>query len=246
MTPPSPPTTARWLVGAHSRLGTRRASNMDAFVTLPAEGIVVLADGMGSTRRGGEAARLAVEQFAGLLAGTALRDESAIHAAVGQVQEQLVAEFAAEGAVTGATTLCAVVTDGAELLVVNLGDSRCYLRHDGALLALTTDHTVAAHLIEIGATEPGSALARRTANHLRRYLGNPAGATADITRHRLVAGDAVLLSTDGVHGSLSVAQMTDIMLADADPELTARQLVAAAIAAGGTDDATSLVVAQAG
>lgn len=240
----SPP--VQWLVGADSRLGVRRGTNMDAFVSLPAEGIVVLADGMGSTRRGGEAARLAVEQFAGLLAGTPVRDESAVNAAVAAVQEQLVAEFAPDGAVTGATTLCAVVADCDDLLIVNLGDSRCHLLHDGALLAVTTDHTVAAHLVAVGAAEPDSPLVRRTTNHLRRYLGNPAGAAADVTRHRLAAADAVLLSTDGVHGVLTAAQLTDILLADPDPGVAARRLVTAAVAAGGTDDATVLVIRPGG
>lgn len=244
MTPPSP--AVRWLVGTHTLLGARRDTNMDAFVALPADGIVVLADGMGSTRRGGEAAWLAVDQFAGLLAGTAARDESAVATVVAAVQERLVAEFAAEGAVTGATTLCAVVADAEDLLIVNLGDSRCHLLHDGVLRGLTTDHTVAAHLVAVGAAEPDSPLARRTANHLRRYLGNPAGAAADVTRHRLVANDAVLLSTDGVHGVLTDAQMTDILLADPDPDVTARRLVQAAVTAGGTDDATALVVRPSG
>lgn len=244
MSPADP--TARWLVGAHSRLGARRGTNMDAFVSLPAEGIVVLADGMGSTRRGGEAARLAVEQFADLLAGSAVRDEAAVHAAVAGVQERLVAEFAVEGSLTGATTLCAVVAGEADLVIVNLGDSRCHLLHEGALFALTTDHTVAAHLVAVGATEADSPLARRTANHLRRYLGNPAGAAADVTRHRLVPGDAVLLSTDGVHGVLSTERMAAVVNADPNPDVTARRLVATAVAAGGTDDATALVVRPAG
>lgn len=234
--------TAPWVVGAHSRLGARRATNMDAYVTRPEDGIVVLADGMGSTRRGGEAARLAVDLFAGVLAGTPLRDESAVDFAVAAVQERLVAEFAGDDTLTGATTLCAVVADSEDLLIVNLGDSRCHLFHDGALLAVTTDHTVAAHLVAVGSAEPDSPLARRTANHLRRYLGNPAGAVADVTRHRLTAADAVLLSTDGVHGVLTGAQMTDILRADPDPEVTARRLVAAAVAGGGTDDATALVL----
>ncbi|MBA2389720.1 MAG: serine/threonine-protein phosphatase [Geodermatophilaceae bacterium] len=244
MTPPAP--ARRWLVGAHSRLGSRRETNMDAFAALPGEGIVVLADGMGSTPRGGEAARLAVERFAGVLAGRAMRDESAVDAAIAAVQAELVAEFAHEGALTGATTLCALVADGADLLVVNLGDSRCHRLHEGALLALTTDHTVAAHLVAVGAAEPDSPLVRRTTNHLRRYLGNPSGATADVTRHRMVAGDAVLLSTDGVHAVLTTTQMTEILVAEPDPDLAARRLVTAAVAAGGTDDASALVIRPAG
>jgi serine/threonine protein phosphatase PrpC len=49
-----------------------------------------------------------------------------------------------------------------------------------------------------------------------------------------------------VHGVLTDAQMTDILLADPDPDVTARRLVQAAVTAGGTDDATALVVRPSG
>lgn len=236
---------ARWLVGAHSERGTRRGTNMDALVVAPQSGLVVLADGMGSTRRGGEAAAMAVTLFAENL-GPAGRDEAQIAAAVAVVQDRVVAEFAATGLLTGASTLCALVAvDPAvddELLVVNVGDSRAHLLRDGVLRVLTTDHTVAAHLVAVGAAEPDSPLVRRTTNHLRRYLGNPAGASADVTRLRPEPGDTVLLSTDGVHGALTLAQMADILAASPDPAVGARRLVVAAAAAGGTDDASAVVL----
>ena len=233
---------ARWLVGAHSERGARRGTNMDALFVAPHSGLVVLADGMGSTSRGGEAAAMAVAVFAEHLA--AVRDEEQVNAAVAAVQERLVTEFAPAGLLTGASTLCALVAvaDSDELIVVNVGDSRAHLLREGVLQVLTTDHTVAAHLVAVGAAEPDSPLVRRTTNHLRRYLGNPAGASADLTRLRPVPGDAVLLSTDGVHGALSNAQMADILAGSPDPELSARRLVVAAAAAGGTDDASAVVV----
>ncbi|MGI8699263.1 MAG: PP2C family protein-serine/threonine phosphatase [Mycobacteriales bacterium] len=233
--------TVHWQVGAHTERGARRGTNMDALLVAPHSGLVVLADGMGSTKRGGEAAAMAVAVFAERL-GVQDRDEDGVNAAVAAVQDQLVAEFAAGGLLTGATTLCALVAAGDGLLVVNVGDSRAHLLHDGVLQVLTTDHTVAAHLVAVGAAEPDSPLVRRTTNHLRRYLGNPAGASADITRLRPVPGDTVLLSTDGVHGALNTAQMADILAGSRDPELGARRLVVAAAAAGGTDDASAVVV----
>ena len=239
----SPPVTAAaWQIGAHSERGARRGTNMDAVLIHAETGVVVLADGMGSTPRGAEAAAMAVAAFGDRLAGAAVHDEADVHAAIAAAQEQVVAEFAADGTLTGATTLCAVVAGRKGLLVVHVGDSRCHRLHDGVLTALTTDHTVAAHLVAVGAAEPDSPLARRTANHLRRYLGNPAGATADVIPHRPAPGESVLLSTDGLHGMLSTRQMADILLADDDPGRSARRLVVAAAAAGGTDDATAVVV----
>lgn len=214
---------------------------MDALYVAPHDGLVVLADGMGSTERGAEAAAMAVAAFAECL-GRDDHTERGVETAVAAVQDRLVAEFATSGLLTGASTLCAVISASEELLVVNLGDSRVHLLRGGVLTALTTDHTVAAHLVAVGAAEPGSPLVRRTTNHLRRYLGNPAGASADVTRLRPEPGDVVLLSTDGVHGALSAEQMADILAGTPDPEASARRLVVAAAAAGGTDDATAVVV----
>lgn len=243
----SPPVTAEaWQVGAHSERGARRSTNMDAVLVRAEAGVVVLADGMGSTRRGAEAAAMAVAAFGDGLAGVDGPAESDVEAAFAAAQDQVVEEFTGDGSLTGATTLCAIVAGRDGLLIVHVGDSRCHLLRDGVLTVLTTDHTVAAHLVSVGAAEPDSPLARRTANHLRRYVGNPAGTTADVIRHLAAPGDALLLSSDGLHGMLSTQQMADILRADDDPALAARRLVVAAAAAGGTDDATAVVVRPSG
>lgn len=205
----------------------------------------MVTDGMGSTPRGGEAARLVVDVLTtAMRAGPA--DEATLLAAVAAAQAAVLARFNADvasgGSLEGATTLCAVVPSGPDLVVANIGDSRVQLLRDGVLSTLTEDHTVAAHLVAAGATEPGSPLARRTANHLRRYLGNPAGAEPDVTRIRPRPGDVWLLSSDGVHSVLEPADLAAQLSADAEPADIARALVEAAEAAGGTDDGTAVVL----
>lgn len=230
--------------GGHSRLGRSREENMDAWSARPGEAVVV-ADGMGSTRRGGEAAHLAVE-----VVTAALREgpteESHLLAAVADAQQAVLGRFNSEvvsgGALQGATTLCVLVPSGPDLLVASIGDSRVQLLRDGVLSTLTEDHTVAAHLVAVGATEADSPLARRTANHLRRYLGNPAGAEPDLSRVRPQPGDVWLLSTDGVHAVLDPADLVALMSVTSEPADIARSLVDAAEAAGGTDDGTAVLV----
>ncbi len=230
--------------GGHSRPGRSRDHNMDAWSAEPGEAAVI-ADGMGSTRRGGEAARLVVDVVTAALRGQPA-EESTLLAAVAGAQDAVVERF--NGAVTsggrleGATTLCAVVPSGPDLLVASIGDSRVQLLRGGTLSTLTADHTVAAHLVAVGATEPDSPLARRTANHLRRYLGNPAGAVPDLIRFRPLPGDVWLLSTDGVHSVLDAAELIALLSVDAAPGDIARSLVDAAEAAGGTDDGTAVVL----
>ncbi|CAN5275700.1 N/A [soil metagenome] len=229
-----------WVAAGCSQTGASRSTNMDAYVAVPERGVFVLADGVGSTERGSEAAWLAVTEFARALPD--LHDEDAARTAVAAVQRLVLAEFLDGEDLSGAATLCAALLDGPRLLVVNLGDSRCYLLHDGILTQLTTDHTVAGHLVAIGATEPGSPLARRTTHHLQRYLGARTDSEPEIGWHEIRSGDTMLLSSDGLHGAVPAARMAELLLAHPDPAAAARALVDEAVGNGGTDDATALVV----
>jgi protein phosphatase len=219
---------------------------MDAYVALPDSGVFVLADGVGSTERGSEAAWLAVTEFATALSSEPTRDEPLVRAAVADVQARVLAEFTHGENLIGAATLCAALLDGPRLMVVNLGDSRCYLLHNGQLSQLTSDQTVAAHLVAIGAAEPGSPLVRRTTNHLQRYLGARTDAEPDISMHHFKPGDILLLSSDGLHGAVPPDRMAQLLLDNPDPAGAARLLVDEAVSNGGTDDATAVVVRSAG
>lgn len=238
--------TTDWVAAGCSQTGATRDTNMDAYVALPERGIFVLADGVGSTERGSEAAWLAVTEFATTLPSEPTLDETVVRATVADVQARILAEFVQGEHLSGAATLCAALLDGPRLMVVNLGDSRCYLLHGGEMQQLTSDQTVAAHLVAIGAAEPGSPLVRRTTNHLQRYLGARTEAEPDITVHEFGSDDVLLLSSDGLHGAVSADRMAYLLLDNPDPAAAARLLVDEAVSNGGTDDATAVVVRSAG
>ena len=246
MTAACPTSKATWRAGAYSQLGSARTVNMDALMVCDRCGFCVLADGMGGTPRGGEAAEAAVTGFADrIVAGP--RDEDTVHAAVAAAQQAVLGNFLVGGRLTGGSTLCALVAvPGQIVYAVNVGDSRGYLLRAGRLRRLTTDHTVAEHLVSAGVAEPDSPLARRTTHHLRRYLGNSAGTVADLVAVELHPGDEFLLSTDGLHGSLADDELASILRSSSkegdEPGETARRLVFAAVRAGADDDSTAVVI----
>src|SRR4051794_38322972 len=68
-----------------------------------------------------------------------------------RVNAALVQRATAHAALNGmCTTMTAALSYGQDLIVGHIGDSRAYLLHQGKLMRLTRDHTVAGHLMAEG------------------------------------------------------------------------------------------------
>lgn len=196
--------------------------------------IFVLADGVGGQERGEVASRLAVEgvleECSSPLPG---ESSSALFTRAVQSANRRVYE-AGQGAI--ATTLVACALRFNRLTVAHLGDSRCYLIRDGRLRRLTRDHT-------LWNDQPrgGRALARNSRNALlrstlTRSLGSQMFVSPEISEHLLVAGDLVLLCSDGLHGPVSDAEIARVATSSSDLNQAARQLIAIANRKDGGDN----------
>ena len=75
-----------------------------------------------------------------------------------------------------------------------------------------------------------------------RALGESTRAQPDFFVVPATAGARLLLCSDGVSGMVDDAGLAEILEASADPQDAADRLVAAAVAAGGEDNATAVVV----
>lgn len=123
------------------------------------------------------------------------------------------------------TTLSAIVLRGHSWTVAHVGDSRIWLLRDGQCQQLTEDH----------------ALDRADFARLTRALGLDDVVRVDYEQGELRAGDRLVLTSDGVHGALSRKRLAAIAR-DGEAQAAADALVAAALAAGGRDNATALVL----
>jgi protein phosphatase len=125
--------------------------------------------------------------------------------------------------------------DGAGYRIAWVGDARAYSTGGGTLRQLTTDHTLAQYFRDHG---------QPTAPHMEHMVTTSvltAGAHEIGTAE--THADGLLLTSDGVHKTLTAATILDIL---AQPEHAASALVETAIALGGSDNATALVVEPAG
>lgn len=126
-----------------------------------------------------------------------------------------------------AATLTAVALRGRSAHLVHVGDSRAWRYADGRLTCLTQDHV---------RPEPD------LRHVLIRAIGLEHELRLDHATIELALHDRLVLTTDGVHGALSAAKIAAILAEQASAEATAEMLTEAALAAGGKDNATALVI----
>ncbi|MGQ9516448.1 MAG: PP2C family protein-serine/threonine phosphatase [Anaerolineae bacterium] len=258
---------ARVLFSMASHIGMVREVNEDsAFAWLQhisthegmqTVGLFMVADGMGGHLRGETASRLAVQTASeSLLRQVVLPLLNSSGAAPPvPIQEAIAEAFQAahqrlqEEVPEGATTLTIMLLVGKRIYVGHAGDCRLYLLRDGELRQMTRDHSLLHRLFELGQidAEELEALdqdARR--NALYRAVGQPHPLEIDLASHGLLAGDGLVLCSDGLWGSVSRADMTAILQQAATPADACRALVEAANSQGGPDNITVIVVRPAG
>jgi protein phosphatase len=211
--------------------------------------LYVVADGMGGHDGGEVASALAVRtlcETAAAREALAPEGEDAIENLLDesfQVANNTVKDAAeARGTDMGTTLVCVLVLNESVGFVANVGDSRCYVLHDGRLVQVTKDHSLVQKMVERGRITPEEARNHPHSNILIRTVGTERDIEIDIFRVDLVSGDRVLLCSDGLWGEVDDREIASILTTYADPRIASRELVRAAHQGGGKDNVTLMVV----
>lgn len=243
------------VIGAKTDPG-RRSNNEDHFSILDvrrhrlwADGVLVIADGMGGRQWGERASAAAVETVQDTLVemlaasraaqtdtGEAL--ESALRKANARVYEM--SRQGKEGRGMGTTCVAAVVQDHA-LFVAHAGDSRAYLMREGRLRQLTDDHSYVAEQVRAGAITEESARRSRFRNVITRAVGIEPAIDPDVARYDISPGDLLLLCTDGLTNMVSEDDIGQTLQYAPTPQAAADRLIQLATRAGGKDNITAVV-----
>ncbi len=221
-------------------IGRLRENNEDAIVNT--DDLVLVADGMGGHPGGEIAANAAAGVVAAVFTGRSADElEAAVRAANWAIRDRAHAQPGLEGM---GTTICAagLLTDG-HLALVNVGDSRAFLWHEGALTKLTQDHSVTAELIQRGELREEEAPQHPHYGILTRALG--VGSDVDIDRRTLALkeGDRIVLCTDGLFNELSGAEIASAMAEGGDMAAIVDTLIDEAVTHGARDN-VSVVLAE--
>jgi serine/threonine protein phosphatase PrpC len=141
-----------------------------------------------------------------------------------------------------ATTLTAVACDGERAVLAHVGDSRAYRYRDGRLTQLSTDHTYVEHMVQTGQLTRDRAGRHPWRNVVLRSLdGDPVNDGVDLLPLPLELGDRLLLCSDGLTDLVPDDLLAELLAVD-DPHSAAAVLAQAALAAGGKDNVTCLVL----
>jgi protein phosphatase len=145
------------------------------------------------------------------------------------------------GGTAMATTLVACALRHDRVTVAHVGDSRCYLIRHGHAMALTRDHTVVNDQVRLGVMNAREAAKAETRHILSRSLGIDLFVSVDTSEHHILAGDTLLLCSDGLHGALSGAEIARAA-AGGDLSQASRELIELANDHDGSDNVSVLLV----
>ncbi len=228
--------------GACSNTGLVRSNNEDAWLEDTQLGLFIVADGMGGYQAGEVASRMTVQTMRDRVAA----GDSLIAAAAAA---QAVLEQAADqgqGTASMGTTMVAVQISGGHYQLAWVGDSRAYLWHHGELQQLSKDHSYVQSLVDRHIITAHQAEQHPQRNLLSRCLsgGQFDSPEVDVRSGAINHNDLILLCSDGLSNELADIEIAELLHEHAEVSMPglAKSLVDAALARGGRDNVTVLVV----
>lgn len=225
--------------GSRTEIGNVREHNEDSLTVLPP--LFAVADGMGGHEAGEVASEITINTLNDLAPQSA--DAEALARAVVAANLNVIkAPSQGVGREGMGTTLTAAILEKERLAIAQVGDSRAYLLHNGSLQQLTRDHSLMADMIEAGQLTEAEARVHPNRSVITRAIGSDPHMQPDLYELNVETGDRLLLCSDGICGMIEDHEIASIMRQAPSAQSCADQLVEAALAAGGFDNATAVVV----
>jgi len=201
--------------------GTVRPVNEDclgsSLATTPEEKrshgfLLLVADGVSGSGRGAEASQTAIK------AAQAKFKESSPLASPKQVLRQLFTAanlavydlaFQGQDRRPATTTLTAAILRDDEITIGHVGDCRATLISGQSVQRITSDHSYAGLQVQMGFISEEESMNSNSRYQLTRSLGHEPFIKIDLASVRVAAGDVLVLSSDGLHGSVTEAEVVD-------------------------------------
>ena len=238
---------AKLVMASASDPGKVRTENQDAVSVLrnvAGERLFLVSDGMGGQLGGETAAKLCVDTLGRVFRDPHGKPEERLRRGLELANEEVYSHALShpERKGMGATAVALLFGLGrGQVWLAWIGDSRCYRLRDGALEALSRDHSIVAEWIEMGVLNAEEAENHPRRHELTRAIGQAPDVSVEVAAVDARPGDRFLLCSDGLHGSVA-ERVLKPALAEHPPEECARLLVERANASGGPDNISVVVV----
>ena len=220
--------------------GLVRRVNEDRHAERTADGLWVVADGMGGHAFGDWAAHAVVQAIESVeVPPTFDAAVQAVADGVHSANRRIWAESQRREQQMGSTVVVLLV-HGDRFAALWVGDSRIYLRRADMLVPLTRDHSQVQEMVDRGLIAPEEAADHPRGHVLARAVGVGARIAVDVVTDAVEPGDRFLLCSDGLSGQVTDPELGAIL---ALPESEAIEaLVARALDRGAPDNVTAILV----
>ncbi len=223
--------------GTH--VGHTRRINEDALFVNEAEGLWLVADGIGGHGNGDKASAAVVEHVESYCQRRSVEESLADITSRLRKAHQVCKNMA--GAEMPSSTVAALVIFQSKAILIWAGDSRIYRLRNGELTLLTEDHNLAQERYKTGELSLEAAQRLKSANVLTRAVGVHQDLHLDADFAEVEAGDRFLVCTDGLYKELPLEQIQS-MLGVAFSEHLLADLIDEALRRGGRDNITGIVI----
>jgi PPM family protein phosphatase len=240
---------------ARSDTGRIRENNEDSLSFDAANGLAVLADGMGGYNAGEVASGIATAFITTELGrwlsheGSQAQAREVRHALETCVDNANLSIYNAANSNAHyagmGTTLVVGVFQGNRLILGHIGDSRCYRWRHGTLAQLTRDHSLLQEQLDAGLITPAQAAGSPNRNLVTRALGVEDTVLLEVNEHRVEPGDIYLMCSDGLTDMVSDARIASLFSDNSLLDTLAAQLIEYANTSGGRDNISVLLVTAA-
>ena len=228
---------------ARTHKGKVRDINEDAY--LASGNIFAVADGMGGHQAGEVASALALSTVVEYIEENLERWEPAelIYRAFSLANSRIHEKASAEAQYrTMGTTLTLALVIGETAYLGHVGDTRAYILRKGSFKRITSDHSLVAKMVEDGEITEQEARGHPQRNIILRALGTDPEVEVDITAVELYPDDLLLICSDGISGALTDGEIGTALSQESSPGGAAERLESLAMAAGGLDNITTVII----
>ena len=231
--------------------GYVRQNNEDSFFVCnesigKLRNLYIVADGMGGHQAGEIASAAAVSFFCDYIRQNPYspRYTEELLGEAARISNDKVFALSMEDAARNGmgTTLSVCCVDDDNLYYAQIGDSRIYLFRDGNIQQLTEDHTFVEEMVRSGRMTAEEAQNSPSRHMLTRALGTDCGVLADVGYVPVADGDVLLLCSDGLTNMCDDGELAALLSGEGTLAEKAESLVAKALAGGGYDNVTVVLV----
>ncbi len=213
------------------------------------QSLAVVCDGMGGSKSGDVASRLASEVFLQDVEQSvfpAMEQSEVVEMLVRAVknanravyeQSKVSTDFDGMG-----TTLVSIFLQERDAYILNVGDSRCYYVEGDNISQVTEDHSVVGLMVARGQITEEQARNHPNKNLITRAVGTEPDVECDCFYLQMDRGESLLLCSDGLSNMVTKPEILYEVTHGGDGQETCRRLIEIAKKRGAPDNVTVMLL----